>query len=77
MSKAPQRNELRRIIRIKDLVKMIGVSRSSVYDRLSKTSPRYDAQFPTPVRLGMNTVGWFVDEIEAWLSIKGALRNDA
>ncbi|USP12326.1 AlpA family phage regulatory protein [Aeromonas dhakensis] len=46
---------------------MLGISRSSLYDRLSTSSPRFDPCFPKPVRLGKNSIGWLEHEVEEWL----------
>ncbi len=57
------------ILRRRDLEARIGLSRSTLYDRLNPNSPRYDASFPTPIRLGNGAaVGWLAHEVEDWLS---------
>lgn len=48
------------LLRLTDVCKLLGLSRSSIYKRLSEGS------FPKPVRLGPMTVRWRVDAIEAW-----------
>jgi prophage regulatory protein len=60
----------RRIIRLPELTRLIGRSRSSVYDILNPRSPRHISDFPRPVRLGNTTrcaIGWHQDEILTWL----------
>lgn len=47
-----------------------GLSRSTIYDKLSKASARFDPTFPRPVNLGLNAVGWVEAEIEAWLQVR-------
>ena len=44
-----------------------GLSRSTIYDKLSKSSARFDPTFPRPIQLGLNAVGWVEAEIETWL----------
>jgi len=56
-----------RILRRKQLQDRTGLSRSSIYDRLSTSSPRFDPSFPRAVQLGPNTVGWVEAEVDAWL----------
>ena len=57
------------ILRRRDLEARIGLSRSTLYDRLNPRSPRYDASFPTPIRLGNGAaVGWLAHEVEDWLT---------
>jgi prophage regulatory protein len=48
------------LLRLADVCKMLGLSRSSIYNRLS------EGNFPKPVRLGIRAVRWRVDAIEAW-----------
>lgn len=54
-----------------------GLSRSTIYDKLSKTSARFDPTFPRPIHLGLNAVGWVEAEIENWLQARiHASRSD-
>ncbi|WP_371918741.1 helix-turn-helix transcriptional regulator [Pseudomonas sp. 43NM1] len=59
-----------RVIRMKRLSEMLSVSRSTLYDWLNPSSPRYDSEFPRPVRLSAKgvAVGWFLDDVIRWLS---------
>jgi prophage regulatory protein len=50
------------LIRIAEVCELLGISRSTIYKRLSERS------FPEPVRLGPRSVRWRVDAIEAWLA---------
>lgn len=53
----------RKIIRFKDLQNKIGkISRSSV-DRWEKTN-----YFPKRVSLGLNSMGWYEDEVDEWIN---------
>ncbi|MCB1633832.1 MAG: AlpA family transcriptional regulator [Xanthomonadales bacterium] len=56
-----------RIIRRCQLETLVGLKRSTIYDKLNPKSPRYDPTFPKPIRLGGNSVGWVASEVEAWL----------
>lgn len=56
-----------KILRCKQVVERLSLSRSTIYDKLSKVSQRFDPSFPRPVQLGPNAVGWIESEIEAWL----------
>ena len=49
------------ILRLPIVKTRTGLSRSTIYLRVSKKS------FPEPVSLGGRAVGWIEDEIEAWL----------
>ncbi|MDN3234320.1 AlpA family transcriptional regulator [Pseudomonas sp. WAC2] len=56
-----------RILRIKQLTERIGLGRSTIYDRMDVQSPRYDATFPKPIKLGAAAIGWIESEITAWI----------
>lgn len=56
------------VIRLKELVEYMGLSRSAIYERLDKNSPRYREDFPKSFRLGGGAVGWYISEIDAWLA---------
>jgi prophage regulatory protein len=56
-----------RILRLKQLTKRIGLGRSTIYDRMDVQSPRYDATFPKPIKLGTAAIGWIDSEITAWI----------
>lgn len=56
------------ILRRHDLEARLKLSRSTIYDKINPDSPRYDATFPKPIRLGNGSaVGWIEDEVEIWL----------
>ncbi len=59
------------ILRRKQVEARTGLSRSSIYARLRKSSKRpgdYDPTFPKPISVGAKAVGWIEAEIDAWLS---------
>ena len=64
-----------RFIRMQDVKKMIGVSRSTVYDWINPKSPRFDNSFPKAVRLGINSIAWVDSELEDWLAKRIAART--
>ncbi len=55
------------ILRIEQVVIQTGISKSNIYDRMDKKSPRYDPTFPKQVELGRGAVGWYADEITDWV----------
>jgi prophage regulatory protein len=60
-----------KIIRRKQLESKIGLSRSAIYDRLDKSSPRYDPNFPKPIKLGSGKnppIGFVESEVESWIT---------
>lgn len=59
-------NTVTRAICMREVTLRVGRSRASIYEALNKKSPRYDAAFPVPFKLGRRTL--FVEaEIEQWL----------
>ena len=59
-----------KIIRIKDVVSMIGVARSTIYDWINSESPRFDSTFPKPIKFGKNSVGWIQHQLIVWIESK-------
>ncbi|MDK9362913.1 helix-turn-helix transcriptional regulator [Lelliottia wanjuensis] len=56
-----------KILRLKEVIKKLGISRSTIYDWLNTNSPRYDETFPKQVHLGLKSVGWLEYELDEWL----------
>lgn len=59
-----------RIIRLKQVIELTGLSRSAIYDRLDSKSKRHDTSFPKQVKLGTSShsaVGWREAEVLAWI----------
>jgi prophage regulatory protein len=51
----------RTIIRLRDVMKLTGLKRSSLYSAIQK------ADFPKQVSIGARSVGWISTEVEAWV----------
>ena len=51
---------VQKIYRLPDVMTLTGLSRSSIYLRIS------EQQFPKPIKLGRRAVGWPEDTIIAW-----------
>jgi prophage regulatory protein len=49
------------IMRLPDVRSRVGLSRSTIYLRISR------GEFPAPVRLGANSVGWLSEDIDRWI----------
>lgn len=64
------------MLRLPEVIKLIGLSRSSIYDRLNRRSKRYDPDFPRPVKLN-NASRWLLSEVEAWIKSKISFRDQA
>lgn len=59
-----------RVIRLRACLDIIGLSRSTVLSFTCPTSARFDPTFPKKVRIGLRAVGWYEDEIHAWVASK-------
>lgn len=57
-----------KILRMKEVTALIGLSRSTVYDKMDPKSPRHDPNFPRQIRLSQKAVGWRQGDVIGWLS---------
>lgn len=64
-----------RILRIKQVTAVIGMSRSSIYEMMKSSSKYFDPDFPAPIHLSQSAIGWVEHEIEAWLQSKMVARG--
>jgi prophage regulatory protein len=53
-----------RILRRKEVETRTGLSRSSIYAYVK------NGTFPSPVRLGPNSIGWILEDVDFWISTK-------
>lgn len=58
---------LSRVIRMKELTLILGLSRSTIYDKLNSNSARYDPDFPKQIKLGQSSIGWLEMDIQNWI----------
>lgn len=63
--------------RLKDVIRITGLSRSTIYGRINKASSQYDPTFPKPFPLYGGTQlrgakGWRLHDIDAWLNAQSA-----
>lgn len=59
---SPQLPPGERFLRIPEVVAMIGMGRSTVYDMLAAGT------FPAPVKLAVRVVAWRESEVRAWMA---------
>jgi prophage regulatory protein len=62
-----EKNRALKILRIRQVQDRTGLSRSTIYDRLDPRSPRYDCNFPKPMKIGLSAVGWPETSINEWI----------
>ena len=55
-------NPRRRVLRRPEVEERVGLARSTLYKLIGL------GQFPEPIRLGTNSVGWLEEDIENWLA---------
>ena len=60
----PANDDQDRILRIKEVQEIVGVSRSTIW-RMERKD-----EFPARVPLGTSSIGWLKSDIEAWLQTK-------
>ena len=56
--------EIKRILRIRDVIEITGLSRSTIYLYMSSGG------FPKPIKLGAHRIGWTDVSIQKWISFK-------
>jgi prophage regulatory protein len=68
-----QENSSTKVLRLKQVQEKIGLSRSTIYERINPNSSRYDPSFPKPIKLNkhavssIGAVGWLEAELDKWL----------
>jgi prophage regulatory protein len=63
-----------KILRIKQLMALTGLSRSTIYNKLDEGSRYYDPDFPKQIPLGASIVGWLEEEVNAWVELCASRR---
>ncbi len=53
-----------KVLRLKDVIKIVGLSRSSIYALKSS------GDFPNSFMLGKRAVAWLDSEIQSWVDLK-------
>jgi len=59
-----------RVIRISRLQVVLGLSRSTIYERIKSGSKWFDPDFPKPFKIGIYAVGWDLREVRAYVELK-------
>ena len=60
-----QERARRAILRLKEVLRRVALSESTI------RRERRAGRFPQPVKLSNGTVGWYENEIDAWLANRG------
>lgn len=64
-----------RAIRVLELKKVSGLSRSTIYNKINPKSKHYDSNFPKPFKLGERSIAWIEAEVQAWIESKADARG--
>jgi prophage regulatory protein len=65
------------IVSVKVATQLLGISRSSLYERINPHSPRYEKSFPPLISLGDSSrrVGFILESLEVWIRSRPAARG--
>lgn len=68
-SRAVARPSIGKVARLRRVIELTGLKRSSIYNRMDPRSAQYDPTFPRSFSLGAagGAVGWDEDDIKAWV----------
>lgn len=59
-----------RILRLRDLCKLLSTSRSSVYNWINKQSAWHIPDFPKPIRIGNSAIGWLESDVVKYVQTR-------
>jgi prophage regulatory protein len=59
-----------RLIRLPEVIRLTGVSRSLVYAKIKPSSKWFDKNFPRQVKISKRAVAWPLAEIQMWVNIQ-------
>ena len=55
--------DLATVIRMPQLIKMVGMSRSMIYLKINAKSRYFDSKFPKPIQLGEKAIGFYFSDV--------------
>ena len=59
-----------RVLRMPELLAVLGISKSTIHNFRDVNSPHHAPDFPSPIRLGhgkRSAMGWRADELRTWI----------
>ncbi|WP_197506432.1 helix-turn-helix transcriptional regulator [Acidovorax sp. RAC01] len=65
-----QRSRLTSLLRVSEVAKILGISRSTIYAQLQQRGDQPHSDFPRPIRLNAgprSSVRWRADDVQAWI----------
>ena len=67
------------VLRIGRVTERLGIARSTIYDWMNPSSPRYNKEFPLPLRLSVcadrGAIGWLESDICAFIRSRVAVSS--
>lgn len=64
------------ILRMAEVTRRVGLSKSTIYDRINPKSTRYDDTFPKPIKIGLSAIGWLDEHINSWIESRITLGQE-
>lgn len=64
------------ILRMAEVTRRVGLSKSTIYDRINPKSTRYDNTFPKPIKIGLSAIGWLEEHINSWIESRITLGQE-
>ena len=64
------------ILRMTEVTRRVGLSKSTIYDRINPKSSRYDNTFPKPIKIGLSAIGWLDEHINGWIESRVTLGQE-
>ncbi|MGC9386440.1 MAG: helix-turn-helix transcriptional regulator [Hydrogenovibrio sp.] len=55
------------LLNLNNLVKMLNISRSTIYRKIKPNAKQYDPTFPKPIKVGQKAIRWRLSDVEKWL----------
>ncbi|WP_314339942.1 AlpA family phage regulatory protein [Acinetobacter guillouiae] len=66
--------QMNQIINLKEVMRITGLSRATIYNIMDERHKQYDPTFPKQINLTVGRVGWSAWEINQWIESKLASR---
>ncbi|MES2191848.1 MAG: AlpA family phage regulatory protein [Pseudomonadota bacterium] len=63
------------ILRLPEVIKCVGLCRSTIYAMGDPKSKSFDPTWPQPILLNQRSIGWLSSEISVWIQQKIAERH--
>lgn len=66
--------QMNQIINLKEVIRITGLSRATIYNIMDEHHKHYDLTFPKQTNLTVGRVGWSTREFHEWIESKLASR---